>query len=123
MNLALVLLRNGTALVSEIDQLEYEPKVHLTNPHTVSGKTKLSLTRWPEYAVDTHILLRSEELLTVCELEDRVVKSYLNKVGKTEADLQSTPEPAMLNEEASTTLPQEDLLYDDEYEPRYVEEI
>ena len=121
MNLALVLLRNGTALVSEIDQLEYEPKVHLTNPHTVSGKTKLTLTRWPEYATDTHILLRSEELLTVCELEERVVKSYLTKVGKTEADLQSDPEPVMLNEEV-TNAPQEEF-YDDEYEPRYVEEF
>ena len=121
MNLALVLLRNGTALVSEIEQLEYEPKVHLTNPHTVSGKSKLTLTRWPEYATDTHILLRSEELLTVCELEDRVVKSYLTKVGKTEADLQSEPQPAMLNEEV-TTPPPEDM-FDDEYEPRYVEDF
>lgn len=124
MNLALVVLRNGTTLVAEIDQLDYEPKVHLTSPHTVSGKTKLALTRWPEYAVDTHILLRSDELLTVCEPEERLVKSYLNKVGKTEADLIDEPQPAMLNEEAPTQeLPQEDFYGDDEYEPRYVEDF
>ena len=121
MNLALVVLRNGTSLVSEIERLEYEPAVHLTNPHTVSGKSKLTLSRWPEYAVDTHILLRSDELLTVCELEERVVKSYLTKVGKTEEDLRSEPEPAMLTEEATVT-PEEEL-FDDEYEPRYVEEF
>ena len=120
MSLALVLLRNGTSLVSQIDQLEYEPKVHLTNPHTISGKAKLTLNRWPEYATDTHILLRSEELLTVCELEERVVKSYLNKLGLTEADLQPAPQPAMLTEEAT---PEQEDMYEDEYEPRYVEDF
>ena len=121
MELTLLVLKNPqVTLVSLCEQLEYEPKVHLTNPHTVSGKTKLALTRWPEYATDTHILLRSEELLTVCELEERVVKSYLNKLGLTEADLQPAPQPAMLTEEAT---PEQEDMYEDEYEPRYVEDF
>ena len=117
MNLALILLKTGQILISDHERLDYEPQLHLISPYEVTGKTKVVLTPWPYHANDQHILLRSEDLLTVCEPSDKIVKSYLKKVGKTEADLKVVPQPVILNEEA-----QEQVPFDDEYEPRYIEE-
>ena len=118
MDILLVLLKNGVTLISESENLEYEPKVHLINPHTISGKSRVVLTPWPEHSKDDHILLNSENLLTVCEPTDEIVKAYLKKVGKTEEDLKSTSRPVILNEEVQDQIPFDD---DEDYEPRYVE--
>ena len=116
MSLALVLLRNGTSLVSQIDQLEYEPKVHMTSPYIVTGSTKVTLTSWPNYTDDTHILLHSDSILTVCEPNEKLAEAYLAKVGKTLEDLTPEPQPVTLNEEFQFEESE------DEYEPRYLEE-
>ena len=121
MNLSLVILKTGVTLVSETHQLDYEPSCHLVNPMTISGKTKLTLTRWPEHTGDTHILLRSEDLLTVCEPNEKLIEAYLSKVGKTIEDLTSDPEPVMLNEQAPLDTSLDAIDLDDDYEPRYVE--
>ena len=117
MNVAIIILKNGTHLVSQTDQLEYEPKVHLVNPHTISGKTKLTLSSWPEFTDDDHILLRSDDLLTVCEPTKKVFDAYLKVIGKTEEDLTVRPEPVIMNEEFNP-----EIHDDEEYEPRYIEE-
>ena len=119
MNLALILLKTGQTLIADHEMLDYEPKVHLISPYEVTGKTKVVLSSWPSHANDQHILLRSEDLLTVCEPADGIVKSYLKKVGKTEADLKVTPQPVILNEEVQEQIPFDD---DEVYEPRYIEE-
>lgn len=121
MNLSLVILKTGVTLVSETHQLDFEPSCHLVDPMTISGKTKLTLTRWPEHTGDSHILLRSEDLLTVCEPNEKLTQAYLKKVGKTIEDLTSEPEPVMLNEQASTDQTLDAIDLDDEYEPNYVE--
>ena len=82
---------------------------------TVSGKTKLSLQRWPEHSKDDHILLNTDTLLTVCEPTDEVRDAYLKKVGLTLDDFKPEPEKILLNEGES--IPE-----GDDYEPRYVEE-
>ena len=82
---------------------------------TVSGKTKLSLSRWPEYTDDEHVLLGSDSLLTVCEPSEAVLEAYLKKIGKTIEDFTREPETVMLTEDE--TVPE-----GEDYEPRYVEE-
>lgn len=116
MNLAVILLKTGQSLVSQIEELEYEPKVHLFQPYLVSGKTKVTLTPWPDYVVDEHILLNSDTLLTAGEPTVKIKKAYLDKVGKTEEDLKPKPQPVILNEEE-----QAPELEDDDYEPEYIE--
>ena len=118
MNVVLIVLKNGTVLVSESDQLEYEPRVHLTNPHTVSGKAKLVLSSWPEYADDKHVLLRSDDLLTVCEPLEKLLEAYAKKLGKTLDDLIGDPPPVIMSEEPEYQEPQ----FEDDYEPNYVED-
>jgi hypothetical protein len=116
MNLALILLKTGQSLVSQTEELEYEPKVHLYQPYLVSGKTKVTLTPWPDYVIDEHILLSSDTLLTVGEPTAKIKKAYLDKIGKTEEELKPKPQPVILTEEEQ--LPDLD---DDDYEPEYVE--
>ena len=124
MQLSLIVLKNDTVLVAQSDQLEYEPKCHLVNPCTISGTTKLALKRWPTHTDDEHILLRSEDLLTVCEPSEKVAAAYLKKYKLNASDfsepLTQEPESVMLNEQA----PLEGVPdFEDDYEPRYVEEF
>ena len=114
---ALLILKQGLTLVSLTEQLEYEPSVHMLNPHAVSGKTKLTLTPWPDYTNDVHILLKSDELLTICEPSDEVRQAYLKKMKLTEEDLKPKPTRTILQEEEQ--VPE---LPEDDYEPEYVEE-
>ena len=119
MELTLLVLKNPqVTLVSLCEQLEYEPKVHLKKPHVVSGKTKLTLTRWPDYTEDDHVLITSDNLLTVCEASPTVRAAYLKKIEMTEEDLKPKEEPKVLLNEGED--PPEDEWIDD-YEPTYRE--
>ena len=119
MNIGLFILKNGMTLVSESDQLDYEPSCHLTDPMTFSGTSKLTLKVWPEHSGDTHVLLRSEDLLTVCEPSERLLAAYLKKTGKSLTD---KTEEVILENEAPTPPQYGDMPDDDEYEPHYVED-
>jgi hypothetical protein len=117
MTYSLVVLKNGLTLVSETEQLDYEPAAHLIDPMTFSGTTKVTLKAWPQGTGDRHILLRSEDLLTVCEVEESLLNAYLKKTGK-----------VLKEEGVSATIDEVpevhdfDLVSDEEYEPRYVED-
>ena len=115
MNLSLILLKTGLTLISLTDELEYEPKVHLVNPHVVSGKAKLTLTPWPDYTDDEHILLHSDSLLTICEPTDQVRQAYEKKVKNVAEVLKPTPQPVILTEDENP------IDSEDDYEPRYQE--
>ena len=94
-----------------------EPRCHLYRPHLVSGKTKVTLTPWPLYTDDEHVLFNSTDLLTVCSPSDNVVKAYTKKVPQPKV----SPRPVQLNEDEQ--VPNEYLdAIDDSYEPRYIEE-
>ena len=118
MNISLVVLQNGSALVSQVEELEYEPRVHLLRPYLVSGKTKVTLTPWPEHTPDTHILLKSDSLLTMCAPTEEILDAYLVKIDKTREDFEVKEEsqPVILTEEETP------IDSDDDYEPRYYEE-
>ena len=124
MSLSLLILKNGLSLVAQTTELDYEPKVHMIKPYSVSVGKNVVLTQWPVGTDDEHVLLRSEDLLTVCEPSEQVIKSYLRKTGLTLKELNKatevpTEEPAV---EPEVLPQQEDLFYDeDEYEPAYQE--
>ena len=117
MNLSLVILKCGTRLVSQTEELDYEPKVHLNEPYELTGKTKVVLTPWPGYTDDTHILLRSDDLLTVVSPTETIGDAYLKKVGKTMEDLQTKTNRVQLNEQELIPDPPQE-----EYDPYYLEE-
>tara|TARA_B100000073_G_scaffold195352_1_gene161801 strand:- start:1403 stop:1681 length:279 start_codon:yes stop_codon:yes gene_type:complete len=86
-------------------------------PYVVTGKTKITLSPWPEYSDDDHILLHSDSLLTVCEPSAKVKQAYLDKLGTTEEKLAEATKPVILTEADNP----DPILDDEEYEPRYVE--
>ena len=116
-NLALIYLKTGQVLVSRSEELEYEPKVHLIEPHSVSGQKKITLTPWPPYTDDGHILLKSDDLLTVCEPPQEILESYAKKVGADPASFSVKEEEKVLLTETEGDIPN-----DDWYEPEYIEE-
>ena len=82
-------------------------------PMEVTGKTKLSLTPWPPYTDDKHILMDSSSLLTISTPNDKLVELYNSKV-----DVTDLPSPPVLLQEGETVPDPEDDLY----EPMYIEE-
>ena len=120
MQLSLILLRTGEYIISQVEEMDYEPRVHMEQPYLIGGKTKVTLTKWPLYTEDTHILLTSDSLLTMCDPTQDILDKYLTKIGKTEEDFQPKDDRILLNEgeEVPEPLPDEP----DEYEPRYIEE-
>lgn len=122
MQLTLLILKDQTTLIAQSEQLEYEPKVHLKRPYVVAGKSKVTLTAWPEHSSDQHILLHSDSLLTVCDPSPSVQAMYLKRIGKTLEDFKPEPQPELLQEDEQLPTGQFDTYEDDEYEPRYQEE-
>ena len=117
MELQLLILANGDQLIAYADELPEEPSCNLYRPHTIGGKTKLTLAPWPPHSDDEHILFKSSALLTVCSPNEKVSAAYTAKVKAPEV----TPKPVQLNEDEQ--VPNEYLdAIDDEYEPRYIEE-
>ena len=99
-----------------------EPRCHLFEPMVVGGKTKLTLTPWPSYTDEKHILLHSDSLLTVCEPNQKVLDAYLKKVGKTADDFKPEPQPELLQEDEELPGgPLEDYDDDHGHEPAYQE--
>lgn len=119
MNVILLLLKSGEYVVSYSEELQYEPKVHLVHPHLIGGKTKVTLTPWPSYTDDTHVLLNSGDLLTVVTPTDKIEETYKKKVGN-EEEFKPKPAPVLLSEDENVPDYYNDE--DTEYEPRYVEE-
>ena len=121
MNLLLVLLKSGTTLIYLSEELEYEPKCHLIEPHEVTGKSKITLTPWPPHTDEKNILLHSDSLLTVVEPTLTLANQYLKKIGKTMEDLQTKDNRVLLTEDENVPdLPPP--IPEDEYEPQYIEE-
>ena len=129
MQIGLFVTKSGLVIVSQSDQLDYEPACHLTNPCTITGTSRITLKRWPEHTDDKDILLRSEDLLTVCEVSEAVLAAYMKKYDITEEDLEEAlteeQEPVMLNEQQEPQLPDIESVpdFEDGYEPRYQEDV
>ena len=113
MRTALLVLSDGTALITYTDELDYEPKVHCWKPHLISGKTKVVLSSWPAHTNDTNVLLHSSSLLTVCDPTTEVLAAYVKKVGQPPRD--KTKEKVLLQENESVP-------DGDDYEPDYIEQ-
>ena len=120
MDLMLLVLKTGETLVSATEQLEMEPRCHLVRPYSVGGKTKVTLTAWPAHAADTHILLHTDSLLTVCEPSPTIKALYLKRTGQKEEDFQPKEEKVLLNEDEQMPSISD---YDDPnaYQPSYQE--
>ena len=122
MDLMLLVLKTGETLISATEQLDMEPRCHLRQPFLVGGKAKITLTAWPAHAADTHVLLHSDSLLTVCEPSPTVKALYLKRTNQTLEDFKpKEEEQVLLNEDEQ--MPTIDDYQDDHgyEEPNYQE--
>lgn len=123
MNLSILILKTGQHLITQVEQMEYEPSCHMVQPYLISGTKSITLTRWPSYTDDDHILLKSDALLTMVDPTEAILNKYLKKVGKKLEDFtnDSSSGKVVLNEDES--VPEGSPVdEDDSYEPRYLEE-
>ena len=124
MRLTLLVLKDQTYLMAQVEILEMEPRVHMFEPMVVSGTSKVILTPWPKYTDEKHILINSNSLLTDLEPNEKVRDAYLAKIGKTLEDFTPKPQPELLQEDEQLPTGQfEDYEDDHGYEPRYQEEM
>ena len=122
MNLSILILETGQYLISQVEEMDYEPRVHMFQPYLISGSKTITLTKWPSYTNDEHILLKSESLLTMVDPTEDILNKYLKKVGKKIEDFTNDKKSdrVVLNEEESVL--EGTPVDDDSYEPKYLEE-
>ena len=73
MEVKLILLRNGTYLISQISEMEMEPSCFLADPmEIVEGE----LRAFPRYANQRNVLLYSESLATLAVPDPEILSKY-----------------------------------------------
>jgi len=86
MNILYVLLKNGTRLISQVEQLTPlevgDPDCKLSNPFVINNHGEISQTIWlvpweSEYTNDNEFIIRSEDILTMPKPKPELVKKYL----------------------------------------------
>lgn len=119
MIVTLLLLNSGEYLISQAEQLEYEPRCHLKEPYLVTGMSPFKLTSWPKYTEEDDILLYSTSIQTMCDPTEKLLEQYLAKVGKT---LEEINPPQQLLAEEREDYGERDYPVDEDDEVMYIEE-
>ena len=74
MQIALIILKSGIALITMAEQMDEEPSCHMQDPYLI--KQDGTLEPWPRYTVDTDILLYSETIATIVTPTAELKKKY-----------------------------------------------
>lgn len=114
----LLLLNSGEYLISQTEQLEYEPRCHLQRPYQVTGMSPFELETWPKYTDEEDILLHTEAIKTICDPTASLLEQYLQKIGKTLEEIESQ-ERRLLTEEDLEELAEGDYPLDENGEVMY----
>lgn len=121
MIVTLLLLNSGEYLISQAEQLDYEPRCHLQQPYQVDGYAPFRLTTWPKYTNEEDILLHTEAIKTLCEPTPELLEKYLETIGKTLEEIEAQT-PRLLTEEDLEELAEKDYPLDKNGEVMYIEE-
>lgn len=81
MEIKLILLKNGTYLVSQLQEMEMEPSVFLSNPmEVVEIMGNVELISYPKHTTQTNILLYSDMLATIVDPSKSLLAKYLEQL-------------------------------------------
>lgn len=84
MDIKLILLRNGTYLISNISEMEMEPSCFLADPmEIVEGE----LREFPRYSKQRNVLLYSESLATLADPDPEILSKYQKLVPPDDEEL------------------------------------
>lgn len=78
MQIKVILLKDGTYLIADVEERETMPDCVLINPKEIIEE---QLHNWPEYTDQKQIFLRSEDILTLVTPKDSFVKLYREVIG------------------------------------------
>ena len=77
MEIKVILLRNGTYLISQISEMDMEPSCFLSDPmEIVQGDYGVVLQKFPRYGNQRNVLLYSESLATLVEPDPEILTKY-----------------------------------------------
>jgi len=84
MDIKLILLRNGTYLISNISEMEMEPSCFLADTmEIVEGE----LREFPRYSKQRNVLLYSESLATLADPDPEILSKYQKLVPPDDEEL------------------------------------
>jgi hypothetical protein len=73
MEIKVILLRNGTYLISQITEMELEPSCFLSDPmEIIDGELRI----FPRYTKQRNVLLYSESLATLATPDPEILSKY-----------------------------------------------
>lgn len=86
MEIKLILLKNGTYLISQLQEMEMEPSVFLSNPMEIMDDDQL--ISYPKHTNQKDILLYSDMLATIVEPTTGLLAKYIEQLPNEEELLQ-----------------------------------
>lgn len=86
MEIKLILLKNGTYLISQLQEMEIEPSVFLSNPMQIMDDDQL--ISYPKHTNQKDILLYSDMLATIVEPTTGLLAKYIEQLPNEEELLQ-----------------------------------
>jgi hypothetical protein len=83
MEIKLILLRNGTYLISQISEMEMEPSCFLADPmEIIEGELKT----FPRFSDQRNVLLYAESLATIAKPNSDILSEYQKLLSKLPSD-------------------------------------
>ena len=73
-----LLLKVDNVVICEVEEIQAElgePDCKIMNPYQYDKDT--GLTPWPDFAVQTEMMLRSDDILTMVEPKQEIIDEYL----------------------------------------------
>ena len=86
MEIKLILLKNGDYLISQLQEMEMEPSVFLSNPMQIMDDDQL--ISYPKHTNQKDILLYSDMLATIVEPTTGLLAKYIEQLPNEEELLQ-----------------------------------
>ena len=81
MEIKLILLKNGTYLISQLQEMEMEPTAFLSNPmEVVETMGNVGLISYPKHTSQKDILLYSDMLATIVDPSKSLLAKYLEQL-------------------------------------------
>jgi len=81
MEIKLILLKNGTYLITQLEEMQMEPSVFLSNPmEVIEAIGNVELISYPKHTSQKNILLYSDMLATIVDPSKSLLAKYLEQL-------------------------------------------
>ena len=81
MEIKLILLKNGTYLITQLEEMEMEPSVFLSNPmEVIESIGNVELISYPKHTSQKNVLLYSDMLATIVDPSKSLLAKYLEQL-------------------------------------------